>query len=1052
MNKNSINKGIISYMYLENFVTYNSVSLKPGRNLNVIIGPNGTGKSTIVCAIVLGLGGKPTTIGRATHVAEYVKAGCEQAKIQIHLTNGQKDDIVICRQFNIQGKSSWLLNGNSSNIKEIQNLTKTLDIQVDNLCQFLPQDKVQDFSKMNAQELLENTERSVGDPIILEHHTNLIDCRSEHKQLESQITSKKRLLESKSQIYEGLKESVSSIKERKLIKKKIISLKQKKAWMIYEHKRAELFQLKSKMAAARKTVISLESEIKPINDLIEKLKSKIHSLQSSQADVNNKVRIKTSKMKGMLNDILEFENGIKEHETACKHRIQVEEARDHDIDVVKQQKNKLEDDLSLILKGIGSEDTLMKQQKEISSNIEKHRSIIAMLTSKHSALRQQEESMNLEIRAQETELQLLNIDAKRLQLLRERSLDTYKAVHWLRDNRDKFSGIIHEPILLNINVKDASYAKYLENTIPYRDLIAFVCENKKDMNLLLHFLRGEQKLQVNAVHSDPTKHISMEPNVPLEHIKQFGFTHYLASLIETPSTIMKYLVTMYNLNNIPVGTNLVDDNIDSIPHNIRYYFSRNNAYSVNRSKYTGEKSTTMRSVSSNGMLSIVLDKSKLSNIEQKLTRLKKEKVNALNKMKEIEEQMCEENKKLDEHRASRNKIQQDFQQVQALKSRISMVEKKIESLENERTSIDKIKELYTNKIKDILNKQLRMYRTYNKEFEEYYKYTIENEQTELILKLQNRSLRMKINDSQDMRDKLKIEEEKVRQISLELNPMKNETQRIYNEALQTTNGISPTDERFASLDKIFNKLPPTIEELNNELNIAQAKVFCMGNNIDGENILREYEDIEKTIVNLKEFIQKETQHLETLQQRMNMLREEWLKPLSSIVDKINSNFSSYFSAMNCAGEVTLAQPENNMDFDQYGLKIKVKFRDTDQLHELTRHHQSGGERAVTTAIYMISLQELTRVPFRCVDEINQGMDAVNERRVFDLLARMTGRPNSSQYFLLTPKLLPNLQYSKTVTVHCVFNGPFMINHTQFNTEDYCKHVVKTLEKENIIDD
>lgn len=279
-------------------------------------------------------------------------------------------------------------------------------------------------------------------------------------------------------------------------------------------------------------------------------------------------------MKGMLDDILELEKSIKEHETTCKHRIQVEEARDHDIDVVKQQKNKLEDDLSLILKGIESEDTLMKQQKEISSIIEKHRGVIAMLTSKHTALRQQEERMNLEVRAQETELQLLNIDIKRLQLLRERSLDTYKAVHWLRDNRNKFSGIIHDPILLNINVKDASYAKYLESTIPYRDLIAFVCENKKDMNLLLHYLRDEQKLQVNAVHSDPAKFVSMEPNVPLEHIKRFGFTHYLASLIETPNTIMKYLVTMYSLNNIPVGTNLVDDNIDSIPHNIRYYFSR----------------------------------------------------------------------------------------------------------------------------------------------------------------------------------------------------------------------------------------------------------------------------------------------------------------------------------------------------------------------------------------------------------------------------------------------------------------------------------------------
>lgn len=60
-----------------------------------------------------------------------------------------------------------------------------------------------------------------------------------------------------------------------------------------------------------------------------------------------------------------------------------------------------------------------------------------------------------------------------------------------------------------------------------------------------------------------------------------------------------------------------------------------------------------------------------------------------------------------------------------------------------------------------------------------------------------------------------------------------------------------------------------------------------------------------------------------------------------------------------------------MDFDKYGLQIKVKFRDSDELQILTRTHQSGGERALTTAIYMISLQELSIVPFRCMDEINQ---------------------------------------------------------------------------------
>lgn len=38
------------------------------------------------------------------------------------------------------------------------------NIQVDNLCQFLPQDRVQDFTKMNPQELLHNTQISVCPP------------------------------------------------------------------------------------------------------------------------------------------------------------------------------------------------------------------------------------------------------------------------------------------------------------------------------------------------------------------------------------------------------------------------------------------------------------------------------------------------------------------------------------------------------------------------------------------------------------------------------------------------------------------------------------------------------------------------------------------------------------------------------------------------------------------------------------------------------------------------------------------------------------------------
>ncbi len=48
-------------------------------------------------------------------------------------------------------------------------------------------------------------------------------------------------------------------------------------------------------------------------------------------------------------------------------------------------------------------------------------------------------------------------------------------------------------------------------------------------------------------------------------------------------------------------------------------------------------------------------------------------------------------------------------------------------------------------------------------------------------------------------------------------------------------------------------------------------------------------------------------------------------------------------------------------------------------------------------------------PIRVVDEINQGMDQINERLAFGRMVRnSTGSQSSSQYFLITPKLIQGL--------------------------------------------
>ncbi|KAK6020002.1 hypothetical protein OSTOST_14350 [Ostertagia ostertagi] len=152
---------------------------------------------------------------------------------------------------------------------------------------------------------------------------------------------------------------------------------------------------------------------------------------------------------------------------------------------------------------------------------------------------------------------------------------------------------------------------------------------------------------------------------------------------------------------------------------------------------------------------------------------------------------------------------------------------------------------------------------------------------------------------------------------------------------------------------------------------------------------------------------------------------EWREPVEDLIRKINVNYSKFFATLGCAGEVYLEIPEDPLNIDGYGIMIMVSFRNGERLRRLDHQVQSGGERSVSTMLYLLALQELCPVPFRCVDEINQGMDPVNERKIFDIMVdTLSGEGNlaKTQYFLLTPKLLHGLKFNRKVTVQIVHNG------------------------------
>ncbi|KAG5351347.1 hypothetical protein C0989_006899 [Termitomyces sp. Mn162] len=212
----------------------------------------------------------------------------------------------------------------------------------------------------------------------------------------------------------------------------------------------------------------------------------------------------------------------------------------------------------------------------------------------------------------------------------------------------------------------------------------------------------------------------------------------------------------------------------------------------------------------------------------------------------------------------------------------------------------------------------------------------------------------------------------------------------------------------------------TVDELQAELNRQQAKLELNLNTNPG--VVEQYEKRKRDIEVLEKTIETKQKSAEKIEKSIKAARDNWQPGLEKLVASIGEKFSASFDRIGCAGEVRISQHE---DYEKWAIDILVKFRDTEKLQLLTGQRQSGGERSLTTILYLLSLTEEARAPFSLVDEINQGMDQRAERSVHNSMVQVTCKADSAQYFLITPKLLPDLMYHERMKILCVNNGEWL---------------------------
>ncbi|KAI2614954.1 P-loop containing nucleoside triphosphate hydrolase protein [Hypoxylon sp. NC1633] len=1023
--------GAIVRVLVKNFVTYEHAQFNPGPNLNMVIGPNGTGKSSLVCAICLGLGYPPRHLGRASHVGEFVKHGKETAIVEIEL-QGRPDEPsnhVIRMQIRKEdNKTKWWLNGKESALQAVRALTNDLRIQIDNLCQFLPQDRVAEFAGLTPVELLRETLRAAAPEQMIEWHDQLKELHRKQKQLKERLDECSETLKDHEARQQGSQADVDRLHEREEIQKKIQDLQDCRAIAEYNSLRA----LAKKAKEAKTVAITRLQELeKACGPALQAVNRKEEYRQQIEAVVG------------------ERKNALKNAEAACDRLLQLIESQDEQIKHLQNKRNAEEGshtskrteigkirrtltDLEAKLQNkppdfVPSDWNIKIREQEHSkreNEAEKRR-----LTIQFEEMKDAHKRKNNEVAKHRKDLEdLESQDGQKLAFLRRFEPDAAKGWEWLQEHQDEFEKEVFGPPMLNCSLTDQRYSDQVQTLLSQGDFFCFTCQTPKDHKTLSAQFYSTLGLSVTirTIDADPA---SFRSPISKEQIREMGLDGYASDYLNGPKPVLAMLCSEKRLHTSGVALrNINTGEFDRIMkcEAITSWATGPMLYRVTRRREYGSigLSTTTRKINRGRFWTDQpIDNSERTATQRRINEasgemedLKKQGQEIKNRLREIEEAEIPIRERIDALRKEKNELQKAATQYATIGDRI---ENEKRALEIAKTALMECRDrmfeytaqgdrLVVEKAKTVLQhkEQISHIRDAHQSLLEVQIRFIEAQSDVTGLENQNASIKQQLDEKRAEINQIKVDAER-----LKVNAIKAKR------AVEETVGDG-SQERLRHLTELAAK--KTVEEVDDEVGAESTKLELI-HGVDPA-ILRQYKKRAEEIQQLTEKKRQMNAKLEEYATTTQRVMEQWEPGVEEVIGKINEAFSYNFEQINCAGEVSIHKEE---DFEQWAIEIKVKFRENETLQQLNQHRQSGGERAVSTIFYLMALQSMAQAPFRVVDEINQGMDPRNERMVHERMVEIACREHTSQYFLITPKLLTGLRYDERMRVLCIASGEHM---------------------------
>ncbi|KAL5332680.1 hypothetical protein BJX70DRAFT_404329 [Aspergillus crustosus] len=307
--------GILERVECYNFMCHDHFQVELGPLINFIVGKNGSGKSAVLTAITLCLGGKASTTNRGQSLKSFIKEGKESATIVVRIKNHGDgaylpDDfgnsIIVERHFTKSGSSNFKIKSENGRIistkrAELDAIIDHFTLQFENPMNVLSQDMARQF--LSSSSPAEKYKFFVKGVQLEQLDQDYRLMEESGDQTEERLRSKEQEISILRERWDVAKKKLEISDQQESLRHRIRTLRNKMAWaQVEEQERIrdsldeEIFRMDKELAEAQAkmegydtAIREIEAELETAAVYVRESSVKVSNAQSEKEDLKTKL-------------------------------------------------------------------------------------------------------------------------------------------------------------------------------------------------------------------------------------------------------------------------------------------------------------------------------------------------------------------------------------------------------------------------------------------------------------------------------------------------------------------------------------------------------------------------------------------------------------------------------------------------------------------------------------------------------------------------------------------------------------------------------------------